>query len=86
MLRNRTTSLALDCFIIYLKDIGDLTVKEASGYAKHKLMSKVDENEEALNNGVRYEPIDYEWMFKVFRPMYQEPAGVPIARIAKKIE
>ena len=35
MLYNRPISLAIDCFIINLKDSGDSADKEASGHSKH---------------------------------------------------
>ena len=71
--------LAIGCFIINLEDSGDLTDKEAIGHLRHKLKSKVDENEEALKNGVDFEHIDSEWAFEVFKARYQEPVGAPIA-------
>ena len=82
MLYKRPISSVVDYVFVNLKDSGDLTRKEASGYAKHKSKSKTDENEEAIENWVCYEPIDYEWMFEVSKSMYQEQAGSPIARIA----
>ena len=50
-LYNRPMSLAIDCFIINLRDSGDLTDKGAIGHLKHKLKSKADENEESLKKG-----------------------------------
>ena len=85
MLHNRPVSLGGACFIINLKGSGSLTDKEAIGYAKHKLKSKMDEGEEAIKNGVCYEPIDYEWMCEVFKSMCQEQAGAPKARIARQL-
>ena len=85
MLRNRPSTLAIDCFIIHLKDGGSLTGKEASGRSGHKSKSKVGEDAGDIKNGVCYESIDYVWAFVVFKSMYQEPAGVPIARIAKQL-
>ena len=45
----------------------------------HKLKPKVDENEEALKNGVDFEHIDFEWMCEFCKSWYQEPAGAHIA-------
>ena len=53
-LYNRPISLVMDCFIINLKDSGDLTDKAAGGHSEHKLKSKVDENEESLKDGVDF--------------------------------
>ena len=60
MLYNRPKSLAIDFFIINLKDIGVLSDIEASGHLEHKLKSKVNENEESLKKGVDFEHIDSE--------------------------
>ena len=56
----------------------------ASIVSKRKLKSKSDDDEEAIKNGVEYEPIDYEWMFKVLKSGYQEPVAQPIIRIVKQ--
>ena len=53
--------------------------------SEHKLKSKADWGEESLKNGVDFEHIDFEWMFEVFKSMYQEPVGAPIARITKQL-
>ena len=51
MLYNHPASLVIAYVIINMKDIGALTGKEASVYAKRKLKSKTDENEGAIKNG-----------------------------------
>ena len=58
-----------------------------SGHLIHKLKSKVDGDEQSPKRGGRVdvERIDFEWAFKVFKFTYQEPAGPPIARIAKQL-
>ena len=85
MLRNRPAISAIDCFIINLKGNTDTMDKEASGHLEHKLRSKVKDNEEAIKNGVEFEPIEYEWAFGVFKSRYQEPVGAPITRITKQL-
>ena len=42
---------------------------------------KIGENEKALLEGNDFEPISYEWMFRIMKSNYQEPEGVPIVRI-----
>ena len=34
---------------------------------KYKLKAKVEENEEAIKNGVEFEPITDEWMFMTLK-------------------
>ena len=43
------------------------------------------DNESDMENGVEFEPIEYEWAFGVFMARYQEPAGAPVTRIAKQL-
>ena len=50
---------------------------------EHKLKSEVKDNEEAIENGVEFEPIEYEWTCGVFKSRYQEPAGGPVTRLTK---
>ena len=45
----------------------------------------MEDNEEAMKNGVEFEHIEYEWAFGVFNSRYQEPAGAPITRIDKQL-
>ena len=85
MLYNRPVSLGVAYFIINLKESASRTDGEAAGFLKHKPKSKIEENEEAIKKGDVSEPTDYEWMFKVFRSRYQEPAGSPVMRIAKQL-
>ena len=77
MLYNRPVSSGIHCFIVNLKDSSDTIDKEESGHLKHKLKTKVKDNEEDMENGVEFEPIAYGWMFGVFKARYQEPAGCP---------
>ena len=85
MLYNRPVSSAIDCFIINLKDSSDTIDKEASGHLDHKLKTKVEDNEKDMQNGVEFGPIEYEWLFGVFKARYQEPAGAPVTRITKQL-
>ena len=86
MLHSLPISSAIDCFIINLKDSADTIDKEASGHLVHKLKTIVNDNDEDMENGVDFEPIECGWMFGVFNARYQEPAGAPITRIAKQLE
>ena len=52
---------------------------------KYKLKAKVEENEEAVNSGVEFEPITAEWMFIILKARHYEPAGQPITRIANQL-
>ena len=48
-------------------------------------MSGIEENEKAILRGELYDPIGYDWMFKILRGLYREPDGPPIVRIMKQL-
>ena len=52
---------------------------------KNKLKAKVEENEEAMNNGAEFEPITAEWAFAILKARHYEPAGQPITRITNQL-
>ena len=85
MLYNRPVCLGVGYFIINLKAIETRADFEAIGFPKHKSKSETDENELSIKNGEGCEQIGYEWAFGVFMPMYQEPAGEPVVRIATQL-
>ena len=85
MLYNLPVSLVIDYFTANLEDSGARADVEAGSFSKRKPKSKSDENEEAIKNGAEYEPIGYEWVFKVLKSRYHEPVGQPIVRIAKQL-
>ena len=58
---------------------------ESGGHLKYKMRSKVEENEEDLNNGVVFEPITAEWMFNILKARHPKPAGQPIMRVANQL-
>ena len=82
---NHPVSAAIDYFIVNLKKSSDITDRESIGHLGRKLGIKVEDSEEDIKSGVEFGPIDYEWVFKVFKGRCQEPAGRPIARIAKML-
>ena len=46
---------------------------------------KVEENEEAINNGVEFGPITSEWALSILKTRNYEPAGQPITRITNQL-
>ena len=54
---------------------------EAGGGIKHKSSAEMGDNEKAILKGELYDPIGYEWMFKILRDKYREQEGTPIVRI-----
>ena len=57
----------------------------AGGFLKHKGSSEIEDNEKAILRGASYEPIGYEWMFRILKSEYQEPDGAPIVRPARQL-
>ena len=86
MLYNRPVSLGIGYSVNNLN--GNKTSRvggESAGFLKHKLKSKIDENEEAIKKAKWCEPIKYVRMFKILRGKYKEPGGSHIIRIAKQL-
>ena len=57
----------------------------AGGILKHKAKSEIDENGEEILKSEFYDPIGYDWMFRILRGGYREPEGAPIVRITKQM-
>ena len=86
LLYNRPVSLGIDYFVNKLKGSKTSRVDvEAGGVLKHKLKSKIDENEEAIKKGGDYEPTNYVWAFNILRTKFQEPDGAPVIRIMQQL-
>ena len=49
--------------------------KNAAGLTKQKSKVEIEENENALLEGKDFEPISYEWMFRIAKSKYQEQEG-----------
>ena len=58
---------------------------ESGGYLEYKLKAKVEENEEAENNGVEFETTTAEWALSILKTRHYEPAGQPITRITNQL-
>ena len=59
--------------------------KNSGGFLKRKLgvgwgVGGVGANEKAILKGENYDPVGYEWMFKVLWGKFREPDEVPIVR------
>ena len=63
-----------------------LSDKNSGGFLKRKAMSKSGESEKPMMGGGDFEPISYEWAFRILGDKYQEPDGAPIVRIAGAIK
>ena len=76
-LYNHPIRSVIDYYIINLKESSDVMDKESSGHVKHKLRIKVGGNGSAIKNRVEFEPVDIEWMCRIFNARHQERAGDP---------
>ena len=85
MLYNRPVSLGIDYFVNYPngRETSKIDV-EAGGFLKNKAKSKIEENENSILKGELYDPVGYEWVFKILKGEYREPEGGPIVRITKQ--
>ena len=53
---------------------------------RYKLRNKVEQNEEAVKNGIVFEPIITEWMFPTQKAKRHEPSGKPCAGITNQLK
>ena len=84
-LYNRPVSSVIEYFIVNSGARSDRTDIESGVHLEYKLKVKVEENEEAVNNGVYFEPITSEWAFAILKTRHYEPAGQPITRITNQL-
>ena len=84
-LYNRPVSSVVDYFIVNLGASPGRIYIESGGRLQYKLKAKVEDNEEAIKNGVEFEPITAERMFATLKARHYEPAGKPITRITKQL-
>ena len=84
-LYNHPVSSVVDYSIVNLGASSDRINTESGGRLKYKLKAKVEENEEAIKNGVDFEPITTEWMFMTLKARHYEPAEQPITRITNHL-
>ena len=66
MLYNNLISSGVDYFTNSLKDTkGSIVYKNAGGFLKRQLRSKVKGNEKSILKGIDFDQISYEWKFRI---------------------